>query len=74
MRRMPFSLPNTTITITMNAITEGWGSHCCLPGSTMALYSTLWSKSEWKLSGRALQDKGFSDAAIMMILTATHGS
>ena len=38
---MPFSLPNTTITITTDASMEGCGSHYRLPGSTTPLYNGL---------------------------------
>ena len=46
---MPFSLCIVTITVTTDASMEGWGGHCRLPRLTMALYSSLWSKSECRL-------------------------
>ena len=43
-REMPFMLPNTTITITMDASMEVWGGHCIVPWSGTALYSDLWTR------------------------------
>ena len=54
-QEMHFTLPSTTVTLTMDASMEGWGSHCRLPGSTMALYSALWSRPECQLHINVLE-------------------
>ena len=46
---MPFSSPNTTITITMDASMNGCGGHCILPGSGTAVFSNLWTAEECQL-------------------------
>ena len=43
---MPFTFPDTIITIITDASMERWGSHCIVPRSGMALFSDLWTVDE----------------------------
>ena len=52
---MPFTSPSTTITITTDASMDGWGGHCIVPGSVMALYSDLWTWEERQLHINVLE-------------------
>ena len=54
-QRMPFTFPNTTITITMDASIEGWGSQCIVPGLGTALFSNIWSVDKHQLHINVLE-------------------